>query len=568
MPITDDWNFEMYNHIRLTILRKYGQLETGDKDNKPVENIILPILNVAYRLEDIDVKDIEAYVNSSKDYHKSLLVRKFHEKWARKFEIDTFIDQAKTSWIDFGLALVKNNGKNPESIPLQRLAFCDQTDILSGPICEKHMYSVDQLLEMKGRWDEKAIDDAIVFIRDEKANTQVKGKKAKTPGGYIEVYELHAMCSEEWDPTNSNPDPDKFSRQSHVVTYYQNKDSRKEGIALFQGPEAKSPYDAVKRGEFFGRACGYGGCEELFEPQVWHTYSNIQQKEMLDKASAMIIATTDSALAKRTNLTDIPKGEILDLDDGKEIKQVEITPINWQVFDSWQAKQKLSAQTMGSANDPQLGVEPKSGTAMGLQEITIAQGQGIHEYRRGIFATFLGRLYKNWFFKYLVAEMRKGDEWLEELDLKELQWVADRVTQKAGEERKKELILNGETPEQIEIDEFKEKFKEEWLGGDNKKFISIMKDEFKDIPIDVHVNIAGKQKDLANMTEKIVSFMRAIIQSPQILQVPGMADLMNQVVEYSGLNPVDFSNLKAEELVPPQQQITPPTPDQGLAVAQ
>ena len=163
----------------------------------------------------------------------------------------------------------------------------------------------------------------------------------------------------------------------------------------------------------------------------------------------------------------------------------------------------------------------------------------------------------------MVDEMNKGDEWMEELTLKEMQWISDKVTKNAGEDKKKELILQGKKPTQPEIDEYKENFQEEWLGGGNKHLITILKDELKDIPVDVKINVAGKQKDLANMTEKIVSFMRAIISTPQILTIPGMADLLNQVVEFSGLNPVDFSNLKPEQLVPAQQ----PAPTQSPQMA-
>lgn len=568
VPVIDGWDFEMYKHIRLSVLYKYGQLDKNKTENTPVENIILPILNVGYRLEDVNVKDIEPYVDDKDNYHKSFFVRKYHNRWTRKFEIDTFIDNTKTSWIDFGLCLVKNVGKNPELVPLQRLAFCDQTDILSGPICEKHLYSPDQLLEKKGKWDYDAIDELIMRARAEKSNQQVEGQKAKTPGNYIEVYELHGMFPEEWNPKIANPDPDKYTRQIHVVSYYQSEDKRKKGIALYQGKEKESIYDACKRDEIYGRACGYGGAEELFESQVWHTYSLIQMKEMLDVAANMIIATTDPSLAKRQRITDLEKGEMLEVADGKEVKQLIITPINWQVFDKWQEDRKLAARTMGSANDPQLGIEPKSGTAMGLQKVVIAQGQSIHEYRRGLFATFLARLYKNWFLQYLVDEMNKGDEWVEELDLKEMQWLADQITIKEGEKKKKKMILEGKAPTQIEIDIFKENFKKQWLGGGNKRFIKIIKDEFKDIPIDVNVNIAGKQKDLANLTEKIVSFMKAIISAPQILTIPGMADLLNQVVEYSGLNPVDFSGLKPQQLAPVAQQPAPqPMLNQQMAVA-
>jgi hypothetical protein len=210
VPVIDGWDFEMYRHIKKSVLYKYGQLEKNMTENTPVENIILPILNVAYRLEDVNVKDIECYVNDPKNYHLSFFTRKFHDRWTRKYEIDTFIDEAKDSRIDFGLCLVKNVNNRPENVPLQRLAFCDQTDILSGPICEKHLYSPDQLQEMK--WDKDKIEEAIVMSRAEKSNQQVEGQSAKTPGRYIEVYELHGVLREDW--LYDDGDPDKYVRQA------------------------------------------------------------------------------------------------------------------------------------------------------------------------------------------------------------------------------------------------------------------------------------------------------------------------------------------------------------------
>ena len=114
VPVIDGWDFEMYKHIRHSVLYKYGQLaETTKTDDKPVENIILPILNVAYRSEDIDVKDIELYVDNKKNYYKSLIVKKFHDRWARENEMDTLLDLLKVSKIDFGLGLIKDVNGEP-----------------------------------------------------------------------------------------------------------------------------------------------------------------------------------------------------------------------------------------------------------------------------------------------------------------------------------------------------------------------------------------------------------------------------------------------------------------------
>src|SRR3990167_2568665 len=125
------WSF--FEHVLKSVLYKFSQFVKGPDENKPFKNIIRPILNLQYRAEGFDVKDIELFINDSEKYYKSFLIKKYHEKWAREKEMDTFIDSLVESYVDFGGALVKRmkNGM-PEVVPLQRIAFCDQTDLLSG----------------------------------------------------------------------------------------------------------------------------------------------------------------------------------------------------------------------------------------------------------------------------------------------------------------------------------------------------------------------------------------------------------------------------------------------------
>jgi len=204
---------------------------------------------------------------------------------------------------------------------------------------------------------------------------------------------------------------------------------------------------------------------------------------------------------------------------------------------------------------------------MGLQRTTIAQGQGIHEYRKGIMSTFIVRLYKNWFLKYLIDEINKGDEWMEELSLKELQWIAKRVSDNRAEKKKISLILSGKSTNQIEIDTYKEQIKEQILG-EKEQFLTVMKDEFKDVPIDIKVNVGDKQKNLQGEAGTIMDFIKAIISTGgAMLQYDGMDDLLNQVIEYMGLNPVDFSSMgqQQNQLTPQQAQ---PQAAQTAPVAQ
>jgi len=108
VPIVDGYEWKMFEHIRLSTLYKNSKFSTGaDDGNRPYKNIIRPILNVAYRSEGFDVKDIEAYVNDPDNYYKSFLVRKYHDKYAREYSLDTAIDESVETYVDYGGVLAK-----------------------------------------------------------------------------------------------------------------------------------------------------------------------------------------------------------------------------------------------------------------------------------------------------------------------------------------------------------------------------------------------------------------------------------------------------------------------------
>src|SRR3990167_7590184 len=148
IQVVDGYEWNMYKHIKFWVLYKNSKYSQNNGD-VPFKNIVRPLLNLQYRAEGFDVKDIVIFINNSYKFFKSFLVRKFHEKWARDNEIDTFIDDIVESYVDFGGALIKDeNNIKPGVVELQSIAFCDQTSILSGPIAIKHFYAPDELEEM------------------------------------------------------------------------------------------------------------------------------------------------------------------------------------------------------------------------------------------------------------------------------------------------------------------------------------------------------------------------------------------------------------------------------------
>lgn len=562
VPLATNWDWNMFEHVDMSFQLKNSKFPKTVNDHKrPFKNIIIPIANVNYRTEGFDVKNIEVFVNDSDNYHKSLLARKFHTKWAKKFSIDTAIDETVESYFDYGLALVKNtNQERPEIIQLQQIAFCDQTNILSGPICLKHQFSISELEEMRGKWRSDQIDrviNAAKFTQDVSND-----REAKTPGKYIEIYELHGTFPDNW-LDNGDEDTGKYIPQMQIISYYVDQTTQqKNGITLFDGKEPKSIFKAVKRDNIHGRACGRGGIEELFDAQIWTNYSEIQLKEMLDAAATMILKTTDKKFANTNKLSDLKKNQIFTLEEGKDISQVAITPQNKFMFDQYINQWEQSARVIGSASDPALGLNPVSGTPLGTTQIVTNQGEGIHDYRRGKIATFWGEIYRDWVLGYLSKEMIKGDKWVDELTLEELQEVADKLATKESNKRLKDKLLSGKMVTEQEQELFRQTVKDSFLKGGKRRFLNLMKGELKDLPLDVDFNIAGKQKNLVDVVNKLNGIFRTVFANPAILQSTGMGELFNNILEYSGLSPINFTSFTQQPAQPQQPTQSPIQPGQ------
>lgn len=555
------WNF--YTHILTTALYKLSQFLKGTGDeNRPFKNIIRPILNLQYQTEGFDIKDIELYVDDAKHYAKSFLVRKFHEKWAREMKIDSFIDDLVESYVDFGGALVKKlKGGYLEVVPMQRLAFCDQTDILSGTICEKHYFSPSELISVakNSGWEmDKAKFLAQVCELQKKENYATT--ESATPSPYIEVYELHGNLPASWLSEDGNLD--EYVPQMQVCAFYKsgekgaNGEYSQNGITLFKTSEPKPRYKFISRHPVYGRALGIGGAEELFQDQIWANYAEITKKNLLDAAGKVLYQTADESFHTRNKTHNLSNGEILVHEPGSPISQVNTFPNSLTLFDRLSEEWLEHARFLASAEGPVTGSEAKSGTPFKLQSLITNRGLSIHEYRKGKIATFLDEVYKDWVIPYLVAEILKGQEFFAKLDVEEMQDISDRMSKNYTDKMITEKILNGNILNPDEIEAYRTLVKSEFQSS-NKKFIKILKDEFRDTPIDIKINIAGKQRYLAEYVEKLGNIFQIIAANPAVLNDQRLTRILNQMLEAANMEPISLAEAQPVEGQAPASAVQP-----------
>jgi hypothetical protein len=516
--------------------------------NRPYDDIVTPIVDVAFRSEGFDVKDIIPFVDDAEQSYKSFLIKKYHPKWARKNELDSFIDEVVESSIIYDLVLIKNvNNVRPEVVPLENIAFCDQTDVMKGPICIKDFYNIPELLEMKKNgWYSDEIDMAILQAKAQKeVPNNSSSRKNETPGKYIEVYQLHGYLPESW--LDDNGDPNKYVPQMHVVCYYNNEQGDKQGITLYKGKSKlmdklfKALKIDVVRSR--GRACGRSVVERLFEPQVWTNYSAIKLKQLMD-AALTVFTTTDPELAGQP-LTGVKANQILKLNDGKTLQKVDGTVQNTTLFSNNQVRQENNARILGSASDAQLGTNPVSGTPFSLQALVVQQGQGIHEYKQGKIATFFADvLYRDWILQYLVNEMNNGKTFSDTLTLDEMTEIADKMAKNKAEKQIVDAILSDKTPTETDRQSLIKLYKEQFMNSGDRAFCEIIKGELDSLPIDVMINIKSKQRYMAQNADKITNIIREVLRNPQAFaQVPGISKVFNQLLEESGMSSIDFTKI-------------------------
>lgn len=548
VPLTNSKDWNMYEHIQRCTNVANGWFHRGANDGqRPYNDIVTPIINVAFRTEGFDVKDIVPFVDDSVNYYKSFLVKKYHPKWARKNELDTFIDEVVESSVVYDLVLVKDvNNTRPEVVDLRTLAFVDQTDVMAGPICITHNWTPSELYSYVAKgWDKVAVETAIAQASVDKEVTITDDQTIKSPAKYIKVYELRGNLPANW--SDSSAGMYEYKNQAFFIAFYTDSKGQRQGIQFYAGKDKplSESFKALKIDQVRskGRACGKSIVETLFEPQVWNNYAGIKIKKLLDSAINVIV--TDSDELGNQKLSDLKENTVLKMEKGAQANRLDGTLQNLPAFTNYQLQQENQARVIGSASEGALGVNPVSGTPFALENKIIQEGQGIHDYRQGKIATFFADvLYRDLILKYLVKDMNGGKKFSEELSLEEMQEIVDAVVRNQVEDEIKQAIL-----ELKPITEEDRKFlfdtkKELFMQSGTRRFFEVLNGELDDIPMDVFINIKGKQRRMVENADKITNIIREVIRNPQaIAQIPGIGKAFNQLLEESGMSPIDFGGL-------------------------
>lgn len=569
----DNWEWNFREHVQMIFHLKHGQFYTGNNDyTRAFKAIMSPILELSYWTEDIELKEITFFIESEIGKELSFLVKKYHDEiYVKENDLDKMIDGVTEDDIDYGGVLVQKGLDMPEVLPLQSIAFCDQTDILAGPIAFKHFFSPSKLRAMsKAGWGSEkngatiTIDDLCILADSQKENAGDNGKKNDVSGKVIEVYLIKGDMPESY--LKDNNEIDNFVYQTQVVAFYKNKDGKKQGVRLYRKEDNPENLLFFTSKEVYNRALGKGVGETLVGPQIWTNFLNIHKTNMLEAASKVPLYTDDPSYTQKNKIQDMENLEITTIEEGKQIRQVPTAATaNIQLFSNEISSWYEHAQVAGSAYDSIMGKEESSGMTFRGQERLVAQGNGPHKRRKGKRAKFIEEIYRKMIIPDIKKKILKGKKFLASLSSDEMNWLADRISIAESNKKILELILiKGKQVTKEEQDSLINLYKTEFMKKGNNHLIEILKDEFEDAEIKMGINVANKQKDLTNLSDKLLSIFQFVFANPaafqQAMQNPALAKSFENILEYGGMSIANFSSLlQAGNVQATQQQQTPST---------
>lgn len=573
----DNWSWNMRDHLQLIYHLKNSIFFTGENDwMRPFKNILEPLIELANWTEDIEVKDIAFFIEGDEDRVKSFLIKKYHDEvYVRKYNVDDFIDQITEQDNTYGGVLVQDTKKGvPETPSLLNIAFCDQTDILGGPIGFKFNFSPAGLRKMseKGWGNETngadmSIDDLIVLASTDK-EVNDDDTKTKTPGKVIEVYVVRGTLPEHYLLDNDNMDD--WYGQLQVVAFYKNKEKRRVGVTLYRKKEKEDTMMFFTASPVENRGLGRGVGERMLQSQVWTNWLGIHRHNFYEAASKVPLVTDDESYTNKNQVQDMDNLEVTTIAKGSFLQAIQTaSPSNIQLLTNGVNEWFEHAQLTGAAQDPILGKEPVSGTTFRGQERTVAQGRGAHDRKRGKRAKFIEEVYRKYIINQMVREITKGQKFLATLSADEITWIADQLaTNYANSKIKKAMIEEGKMLSEEEKTMLTQTFKSEFTKGSGKKMIEILKGEFDGIEIGIGINVANKQKNLVELSDKILSIFQFAFANPaafqQAMQIPALSKSFQSILEFGGLNQVDFMSLIQSPDVVPPTPAAPTTPAEPL----
>ena len=562
IEIIDGLEFSLKQVLRDIEFIVNSQYTTGSLDEfgreKPYFNITNYRLNVAIRATDFDTKDVNI-VSETRDYVRSLLISKKVKQWMKENEFAITLNRIGEKLPKYGWVMVKKviaDGNVEVQILNADNAIINQSNPLKHPIKELHpAMTRSELMDMRGVWDDSAIDTLLDMDEDE-----------------YDISEITGVLPTSVDGGNEND-----QKLYKFFIYEDGKD--KEAILFKEELKGKLSdyYDYVDWAAQDKRV-GRGVVEDMFEAQWGTNETKLMERDAFQLASKTIFVTDDVTMANNV-ITDLDNGHILNIESGKSFTQVNTMTNSIPAFDRLAQEWDSQAEKVTSTFDAVTGETMPSSTPFRSVAIQNQEASSLFIYRRENKGTFIERLFNNWIIPFIVKDINR--EWIlsAEFSAEELAQIDERFGLYRANDVFKEKLLAGEIETTFSMEEYRamvEAFKDFAQETGNTRFLTVPKGYFKDFKFKISVITTNEQKNKSATLESLSKILGDVAQTfnPQtgtftLLENPALASIFSQAVELTGagISPVTLNKLQSSqgtkempEVQDKAEDVTTPTP--------
>lgn len=560
--ICDGYMFNMPRTINKITLYTASKFETGDSDllknKKYFFNVVNPMCDNASKNIDVDTKDVNVRAEKVEYRVNSMVYNDYLKQWMKKENFGSFLNDVIDTLPKYGSIVAKKEKDGIKLLELRHL-YIDPSvsskkgyyNLNSSYIIEPHVMSIDDFQKMEWKWNKDAMDEINDVINSRLSQWPANVPEIRVMESYMRLpnslFIKDAKGSDNYLVYCTMNDYEIANNKEYVWEDEDTSNVRevlwKERV-LFYRKGFKPEYKKLDYKTVVGRQLGYGIVESSFDAQ--ERFNELKN----DIATKMRIGSNPIFFTKDKNveeniLTGTLPGDVIKANS-------EIVPINLDMKDlgnynaeegSWMNNVRMNS----NGTEVSTGNNMPSGTPWrSVQQLSQSVAK-FFDLKKEDIGLFLSEILTDWILPRFEKELKKEesimildtDTWNEILE----QSINDKISKAV----QKYIIKKAKRPTQEEIDQLREKLKNNYKGN---PILDIDTKGFFDFKKKVYIDVTGETKNLQQRVESRINALQAIAQNPTILENPMIWKLFAATMEDTGIMFNEFGNNKQNAQIP------------------
>jgi len=537
--------FNTKDILRQIDFYKNSRFLEGDYDEDGNELIFQNLVNnaaeTAKGFQDVDEVDLQLTAVGAPRI-KSRMLNKENQKLMQRIRMGQVLNKMTSNRVDYGGVFVRKRtikGEVHLEIPDLKDLIFDQRDWKRDAIIQRSVISPAQLYDKKGVWDnaEEAIEkyhaarnhgvelspDIIVY----ETFGYLPENFGKEDGSVSEEYKNKVVVSISFESINF---PDADNAQEYHAT--------EEHFVVYENEIDDIPFKYLPYIPVAGRTLGRGVIETGFMAQVATNRALYEQMDATSTAGKIFLQTASEELDVES-LKDAPSGTIIRHEVNRPITNLNVTPSALPVWDNMMASFASQFNSEASVNPFTTGSNLPNRTSFKTGELMSSISTKSFDKHKKEMDIFLREIYQDWLIpSYIdnltneyILEASYTKEELDEIDSE----IAVSAIAKATDEY---IAANGVAPTREQVDrEYNKIMRNLGKMGENRA-VKIPKDFFRGINAQVKLAITNESLDRESMMSSLSSVYQVLLQNPGALQDEQLSGILNEMLEYAGLNTV------------------------------